>query len=116
MPCLPRLTALNAALSPLLAPAIVRVVSPAGGSTLMTRAPMSASNIAQYGPAITWLASRTTMPSSNVLWDIADSIGTLTFNRPDARNALTWEMYDALEQACEEAARNGVRALIIRGE
>lgn len=56
------------------------------------------------------------MPSSNVLWDIADSIGTLTFNRPDARNALTWEMYDALEQACEEAARNGVRALIIRGE
>ena len=56
------------------------------------------------------------MPSSNVLWDIADSIGTLTFNRPDARNALTWEMYDALERASLEAAGRGVRALIIRGE
>ena len=25
----------------------------------------------------------------------------LTFNRPDARNAMTWEMYEALVEACE---------------
>ncbi len=57
------------------------------------------------------------MPSSSVRWDITESIGTLTFNRPHARNALTWEMYDALEQACGDAeARADVRALIIRGE
>src|SRR5215211_4229566 len=116
MPCLPRLTALNAGLSSPRAPAMLRVESPSGGSTLMTRAPMSASNIAQYGPAITWVASRTTMPSSSVAWDINGSAAVVTINRPEARNALTWDMYDAVVDACAaaEAARE-VRVLIIRG-
>ncbi len=37
-------------------------------------------------------------------------------NRPKARNALTWDMYDALVEACDrvEADRN-VRVFIIRG-
>jgi len=85
----------------------------------MTRAPMSASNIAQYGPAITWVASRTTMPSSNVGsvdWDINESVAIVTLNRPAARNAMTWEMYDALVESCDAAEANGeVRVLIIRG-
>ena len=56
------------------------------------------------------------MPSSNVVWDIRESVAIVTLNRPDARNALTWEMYDALVEACDaaEADRN-VRVLIIRG-
>ena len=86
-----------------------------GGSTLMTRAPMSASNIAQYGPAITWVTSRTTMPSSNVVWDIDGPIGTLTFARPEAKNAMTWDMYDAIVEACDLADASAVRVLIIRG-
>src|SRR5688572_8064762 len=101
-PSLPRFTALNAALSVPVEPAMVRVESPVGGSILITRAPMSHSNIAQYGPAITWVTSSTTMPSSNVLWDIKGSVGTLTFNRSQSRNALTWDMYDALTDACEQ--------------
>jgi enoyl-CoA hydratase/carnithine racemase len=57
------------------------------------------------------------MSSSNALWDISDSVGTLTFNRPHARNALTWDMYDALARACDEAEADlRVRVLIIRGE
>src|SRR6187402_791198 len=112
VPSLPRLTALNAALSLPWAPAMLRVESPAGGSTLMTRAPMSASNIAQYGPAITWVASRTTMPSSNVAWDINESVAIVTLDRPAARNAMTWEMYDALVEACDRAqASDAVRVL-----
>lgn len=56
------------------------------------------------------------MPSSNVLWDIRESAGIVTFNRPDARNALTWEMYDALVEACDAAETDeNVRVLIIRG-
>jgi len=56
------------------------------------------------------------MSSSNVLWDIDGSIGTLTFNRPHARNALTWEMYDALTTACEQVdASPSLRVLVIRG-
>ena len=40
----------------------------------------------------------------------------MTLNRPDARNALTWDMYDALVEACEAAeADQNVRVLIIRG-
>ena len=56
------------------------------------------------------------MPSSNVAWDIKESVGIVTLNRPEARNALTWEMYDALVEACDRAeADNNVRVLIIRG-
>jgi len=40
----------------------------------------------------------------------------VTVNRPEARNALTWDMYDALVDACDTAEANGtVRVLIIRG-
>ena len=53
------------------------------------------------------------MPSSNLDWDINGSVGVVTFNRPEARNALTWDMYDALVAACEAAG--DVRVLIIRG-
>ncbi|MSO35861.1 MAG: enoyl-CoA hydratase [Acidobacteria bacterium] len=56
------------------------------------------------------------MPSSNLVWDINGSVGVVTFNRPEARNALTWDMYDALVAACETAEATGdVRVLIIRG-
>ena len=56
------------------------------------------------------------MPSSNVVWDIRESVAIVTFNRPDARNALTWEMYDALVEACDAAeADENARVLIIRG-
>jgi enoyl-CoA hydratase/carnithine racemase len=56
------------------------------------------------------------MPLSNAAWDIDGSVGVLTFNRPDARNALTWDMYDALVEACDRAeADPAVRVLIIRG-
>jgi enoyl-CoA hydratase len=56
------------------------------------------------------------MPSSNVAWDINGSVAVVTLNRPEARNALTWEMYDALVEACDAAeADHDVRVLIIRG-
>jgi enoyl-CoA hydratase/carnithine racemase len=56
------------------------------------------------------------MPSSNVAWDINQSVAIVTVNRPAARNALTWDMYDALVEACDMAEANTtVRALIIRG-
>ncbi|HEY7292654.1 MAG TPA: enoyl-CoA hydratase/isomerase family protein [Vicinamibacterales bacterium] len=43
-------------------------------------------------------------------------LAILTFNRPEARNAMTWEMYDALVAACEQVdADPSLRALILRG-
>ena len=56
------------------------------------------------------------MPSSKVAWDINESVGVVTLSRPEARNALTWDMYDALVAACDTAeADANVRVLIIRG-
>jgi len=40
----------------------------------------------------------------------------LTFNRPEARNAMTWNMYERLYQTAEEVdADDSVRALVLRG-
>jgi enoyl-CoA hydratase/carnithine racemase len=56
------------------------------------------------------------MPSSNVAWAIDGPVGTLTFTRPQARNALTWDMYDAVVAACEEVdSTPALRVLIVRG-
>ncbi|MEO7853539.1 MAG: enoyl-CoA hydratase/isomerase family protein [Rubrivivax sp.] len=44
------------------------------------------------------------------------AVVTLTFNRPEARNAMTWGMYERLNQACEEVdADDSVRVLVLRG-
>jgi enoyl-CoA hydratase/carnithine racemase len=41
---------------------------------------------------------------------------TLTFNRPAARNALTWGMYERLGEVCEEVdADDAIRVLVLRG-
>jgi enoyl-CoA hydratase/carnithine racemase len=41
---------------------------------------------------------------------------TVTFDRPDQHNALTFAMYDALHDACERAdAEADIRALVVRG-
>jgi len=40
----------------------------------------------------------------------------ITFNRPQARNALTWNMYSRLEEACREVnADRTVRAVVLTG-
>jgi 1,4-dihydroxy-2-naphthoyl-CoA synthase len=43
-------------------------------------------------------------------------IALLTFNRPDARNAMTFEMYEALHDACAALDTDPtVRAIVLRG-
>src|SRR5438874_4417901 len=43
-------------------------------------------------------------------------LATLTFNRPEARNAMTWEMYEALVDACERVDRDdAIRVFVLRG-
>jgi enoyl-CoA hydratase/carnithine racemase len=56
------------------------------------------------------------MPSSNVDFEINESIAVVTVNRPEARNAFTWDMYLALAGMLDTvAADERVRVLIIRG-
>jgi len=48
-------------------------------------------------------------------FETAGPLAFLTFNRPDARNALTWPMYDALVGACDRVdADDTVRVFVVR--
>ena len=43
-------------------------------------------------------------------------IVTLTFNRPQARNAMTWDMYQRLYDTCEAVdADDSIRVLVLKG-
>ena len=51
-----------------------------------------------------------------LLYEVSDGVGTVSFNRPRARNALTFGMYSELSRICETAGgEDGVKALVIRG-
>ena len=54
--------------------------------------------------------------SDEVLVERNGPIVTLTFNRPAARNAMTWGMYQRLYEVCEEVdADDGIRVLVLKG-
>ena len=43
-------------------------------------------------------------------------VGRITFDRPAARNAMTWTMYEELARACEKiVADSEVRVAVLRG-
>jgi enoyl-CoA hydratase len=56
------------------------------------------------------------MSTAETIFQIEPPFAILTFNRPEARNALTWAMYDALVTACDQVdADPSVRVLILCG-
>lgn len=51
-----------------------------------------------------------------LLYEIRDGVGWITFNRPEARNAFTFVMYERLREICAGIEPGGeVRALAMRG-
>jgi len=53
---------------------------------------------------------------AETLFAVDGHVASLTFNRPDAKNAMTWTMYDALVRACDEVDDTpDIRALVLRG-
>ena len=54
--------------------------------------------------------------SEDILYDVADGIGTITFNRPQTRNAFTFAMYERVAEICDTVPTDGsVRVLIMTG-
>ena len=54
--------------------------------------------------------------SGDLLYEIHDGIGRVTFNRPQARNAFTFQMYERLEEICTQAENDSsVKVLLLRG-
>lgn len=55
------------------------------------------------------------MSTPHARFDLEGALAFLTINRPDARNAMTWKMYDALVAACDAVdADDNVRVLVLR--
>ena len=49
------------------------------------------------------------MSEGSVHYSVADKVATIVFDRPEARNAITWAMYYGLAQALESIARKPIR-------
>ena len=57
-----------------------------------------------------------TTETQDLLFDVSGGIARITMNRPQARNACTFEMYEKLSEACEAVnADDAVKVLIVTG-
>jgi enoyl-CoA hydratase/carnithine racemase len=53
---------------------------------------------------------------AHTVFETDGPLAILTFNRPEARNAMTWQMYEALVDACERVDVDAdLRVLLLRG-
>jgi enoyl-CoA hydratase/carnithine racemase len=60
--------------------------------------------------------NETTTLEAELLYDVRDGIGRITFNRPQARNSLTFNMYERLAQICSDAGKDrSLKVLILTG-
>jgi enoyl-CoA hydratase/carnithine racemase len=56
------------------------------------------------------------LTTEDIVLERDGAVATITFNRPQARNAMTWEMYEGLYETCDRLDHEpGVRVLILRG-
>jgi enoyl-CoA hydratase len=54
--------------------------------------------------------------SDDLLYEVREGIGWITFNRPQARNALTFEMYERTAEICSEVGKDDkVKVLVMTG-
>ncbi len=52
----------------------------------------------------------------HTIFETDGPLAFLTFNRPEARNAMTWEMYESLVDSCDRVDRDpSIRVLVLRG-
>lgn len=54
--------------------------------------------------------------AEEILYEVKDAVGWVTFNRPQARNALTFGMYRRLAEICRDAPEaDGLKAVVVSG-
>lgn len=54
--------------------------------------------------------------TEDLLYEVRDGIARITFNRPQARNAMTFAMYERMAEICAEAPKDrSIRALLLTG-
>ncbi len=53
---------------------------------------------------------------NDILFELRDGIGRITFNRPQARNAFTFAMYERLAEICTQATHDrAIKVLVLQG-
>lgn len=58
----------------------------------------------------------TTPTNQLVRYEVANAVAYVTMNRPEARNALTFAMYERIEELCDEVNQdNSVRVMVLQG-
>ena len=54
--------------------------------------------------------------TEDLIYEVKDGIGWITFNRPQARNAFTFAMYEGVAEICRNAGRGeAVSAIVMCG-
>jgi len=57
------------------------------------------------------------MDYQHIRFEVADGVGTVTFNRPEKMNALTYDSYGEFEHLTRTVGENGdVKVVVVRGE
>ena len=60
--------------------------------------------------------NETTTLEAELLYEVHDGIGRITFNRPQARNSLTFNMYERLAEICANAGNDrSLKVLVLTG-
>ena len=60
--------------------------------------------------------SEATALEADLLYEVRGGIGRVTFNRPQARNSLTFGMYERLAEICANAGQDrSLKVLILTG-
>src|SRR2546422_1523674 len=55
-------------------------------------------------------------PTEDLLYSVEDGIARITFNRPQARNALTFAMYERMAAICEDVNKDrSIKVMILTG-
>jgi enoyl-CoA hydratase/carnithine racemase len=63
-----------------------------------------------------WRSCMTILAEDELLYEVREGVGRVTFNRPQARNALTFAMYGRLAEICQAAnADDSLKVLILTG-
>lgn len=56
------------------------------------------------------------MSDASLRFEVRDGVAWIGFNRPESRNAMTWEMYDALEAHCDRLGDDpDIHAVVLYG-
>src|SRR5690349_19258860 len=68
------------------------------------------------GPAPRWRGTLYGVEDAAILFDASDGIATITLNRPQRLNAITWPMMERMVELTRQVGSDsGVRVLVFKG-